>query len=186
MRHPRTGERLNWMWIVDDYHASQRIWTMADALFGTGEKNKLGGRRWAPRKCRLLKQPNGPSRVLHSAAAIRGRLKRVSAAREQAYRRAYNYIRVRTKFMQYSEYKARHLPIGCGVTEAACKTIFTQRLKLSGMRWSKTGAKAILTLRVILLSDIWSSVYRAMLASPHAPEVRIYAPNPERPQRIAA
>ena len=44
------------------------------------------------------------------------------------------------------------LPLGSGVTEAACKTVFTQRLKNSGMRWSHDGAKTILTLRTILLS----------------------------------
>jgi hypothetical protein len=127
--------------------------------------------------CRLLKQANGPSRVLHSAAAIRGRLKNISAAREKSYRRAYNFLRVRTKYMQYCEYKGKHLPIGSGITEAACKTIFTQRLKLSGMRWSKAGAQTILNLRVILLGGVWSSVYRGMLAAPHVAEVRTYAPN---------
>jgi hypothetical protein len=186
MRHPRTGVPLDWQRIVDYYHASERIWTMAEALFGTGEQQELRARRWARRMCRLLKQTNGPCRVLHSAAAIRGRLKKISAAREKAYRRAYNYLRVRTKYMQYSEYKGKHLPIGSGVTEAACKTIFTQRLKLSGMRWSKAGAQTILNLRVILLSGVWTSVYRGMLAAPHAADVRTYAPNPEQPNRIAA
>jgi len=46
------------------------------------------------------------------------------------------------------DYKRNHLPIGSDVTEAACKTVFTQRLKLSGMRWSHEGAGRILTLRV--------------------------------------
>ena len=30
-------------------------------------------------------------------------------------------------------------PIGSGVTEAACKTIFTQRFKRSGMKWKLDG-----------------------------------------------
>ena len=37
--------------------------------------------------------------------------------------------------------------IGSGLVEAACKTLVTQRLKLSGMRWSVRGAQAILTPR---------------------------------------
>jgi len=186
MRHPRTGERLDWHRIVDYYHASERIWTMAEALFGSGKKNELRARRWARRMCRLLKKPNGPSRVLHSAAAIRGGLENLSESREKDYQRAYNYIRLRTKFMQYSDYKARHLPIGSGVTEAACKTIFAQRLKLSGMRWSKAGAQTILNLRVILLSGIWDGVYRALLDSHNPAEVRTYTPKAEQALRIAA
>jgi hypothetical protein len=71
-------------------------------------------------------------------------------------------------------------------TRTWLKTIVTQRLKLSGMRWSKAGAQTILNLRVILLSGVWSSVYRGMLASPHAAAVKTYAPTPEQPQKIAA
>jgi hypothetical protein len=186
MRHPRTGEQLDWYRIVDYFHASERIWTMAEALFGSGTENEHRAHRWARRMCRLLKKPNGPSRVLHSAAAIRGRLKRLSKSRDQEYRRAYNYIRRRTKFMQYSDYKAWHLPIGSGVTEAACKTIFTQRLKLSGMRWTRVGARTILNLRVILLSGIWESVYRAMLDSHTSAKLKTYVPKAQQEQRIAA
>jgi hypothetical protein len=186
MRHPRTGERLDWHRIVDYFHASERIWTMAEALFGTGKDNEVRARRWGRRMCRLLKQPNGPSRVLHSAAAIRGGLASLPQSREKDYRRAYNYIRVRTKFMQYFDYKARHLPIGSGVTEAACKTIFTQRLKLSGMRWSKAGAQTILNLRVLLLSGIWHRVYRALLDSHNPADVRTYASKAEQAAQIAA
>ena len=49
------------------------------------------------------------------------------------------------------------------MTEAACKTIVTQRLKLSGMRWMKQGAQTILNLRVVLLSGIWQPLYRKLL-----------------------
>lgn len=31
MVHPRTGEKLHWIRIVDYYHAAQRIWTMAES-----------------------------------------------------------------------------------------------------------------------------------------------------------
>ncbi len=39
--------------------------------------------------------------------------------------------------MRYCDYKKYHIPIGSGVTESACKMVYTQRLKLSGMRWLK-------------------------------------------------
>jgi len=42
---------------------------------------------------------------------------------------------------------ARGLPIGSGVVEAACKSLATQRLKRSSMRWRNDGGQAILTLR---------------------------------------
>jgi hypothetical protein len=170
MRHPRTGERLEWRRIVDYYHASKRIWDMAEALFG---RNHPHSRAWARRMCRLLKKPNGPSRVLHSAAALRARVK-MSKARQEEFRKAYNFIRSRTRCMQYADYKRQHLPIGSGVTEAACKTIYTQRLKLSGMRWTKAGAQTILNLRVILLSGTWDQVCSQFLDSQHNSQTTTY------------
>ncbi|MBP7616536.1 MAG: hypothetical protein KA756_12855 [Steroidobacteraceae bacterium] len=49
--------------------------------------------------------------------------------------------------MRYAEMKSNGFMIGSGVAEAACKTLVTQRLKQSGMRWGVDGARAILTPR---------------------------------------
>ena len=167
--HPRTGAKLHWTRTVDYYHAAQRIWIMAEAIFG---KENRAGRAWARRMCRLLKKPSGPFRVLHSAAALRKRRK-LSASRAAEYRKAYRYIRCRTKLMQYHEYKRLNLPIGSGITEAACKTVVTQRLKLSGMRWTQQGAQAILNLRVVLLSGIWQTLYRKLVEAHDPTQLRI-------------
>jgi hypothetical protein len=156
LRHPRTGQRLAWQWIVDFYHATQRLTTMGEALFGAGPEAAA----WAARMRKHLKKPNGPFRVLHSAAAMRSRVT-MSAARQKLFQQAYNYLRTRTKHMQYADFRRQGLPIGSGITEAACKTVFTQRLKLSGMRWSGPGAQTILNLRVLLLSGLWDDVYAA-------------------------
>ncbi len=155
MVHPRTGKRLDWVRVADYYHTSERIWTMADTLFGKGTKEAHG---WATRMLKSLKKPSGASRVLHSAASHFHRRK-LSKPKQEDFWKAYRYIQSRTRHMRYSEYASVHIPLGSGVTEAACKTIFTQRLKNSGMRWSHEGAKAILTLRTILLSKTWSSTF---------------------------
>lgn len=170
LQHPRTGERLTWQWIVDFYHAAQRLTAMGEALFGAGREASA----WAARMRKLLKKPNGPFRVLHAAAAMNSRGS-LSAARRKLFRQAYNYLRTRTKHMQYAQFRRLGLPIGSGITEAACKTVFTQRLKLSGMRWSGPGAQTILNLRVLLLSGLWDDVYAATVNSDndtliHTPE----------------
>jgi len=158
MRHPRTGEKLEWIRVVDYYHASERIWTMAEALFG----KRPAARAWARRMQKLLKKPNGIRRVLNSAAALRSRHE-LKGQPKQEFGKAYNYLRVRTKYMRYAAYKRVGIPLGSGVTEAACKTIYTQRLKLSGMRWKKAGAQTILNLRVMLLSGVWTEAYQRVL-----------------------
>ena len=43
--------------------------------------------------------------------------------------------------MNYAQHVEEKLPIGSGVTEAACKTLVKQRLCGSGMRWKNKGAK---------------------------------------------
>jgi hypothetical protein len=169
MRHPRTGERLEWFRVVDYYHASERLWKMAEALFGTGQKSYS----WARKMQKLLLKPNGVSRVLHSAGAMRG-LMRLKKTKLENYLKAYNYLKTRQKYMRYAEYRRLGLPIGSGVTEAACKTVYTQRLKLSGMRWKYAGAQTILTLRTILLSGVWDKVYEKTLQDPSEVEVPPY------------
>lgn len=181
MSHPRSGERLTWQWVVDYYHASLRITVLAEALFG----QTRAAESWARRMRKLLLKPNGPSRVLHAAAARRSRHK-VIAHRRADYKRAYEYLRRRTKHMQYHEYRRRQMPIGSGVTEAACKTVFTQRLKLSGMRWKHEGAHTILTLRIILLSGIWKDVHAAATESSCSPPIQTYEFPPSQHRKIAA
>jgi len=55
--------------------------------------------------------------------------------------------------MHYPRYLKHHLPIGSGVTEAACKTLIKQRLCNSGMRWRDKGAGVVLSLRSLTLTN---------------------------------
>jgi hypothetical protein len=181
MRHPRTGEKLKWIRVVDFYHASERLWKMAEALFG----KRPVARAWARRMQKLLKKPNGIKRVLNSAAALRSRHE-LKGKRKEEFGKAYNYLRVRTKWMRYAAYKRVGIPCGSGVTEAACKTIYTQRLKLSGMRWKKAGAQTILNLRVLLLSSVWTEAYQRALNKFENVKVPTYDIHKRETFRIAA
>jgi hypothetical protein len=167
LRHPVTGQRLDWFWVVDYYHASERLWTMAEALFGKGQQSWC----WARKMQKLLLKPGGVGRVLHSAAALVSR-RSLTGKRRADFRRAYKYLQARREHMRYAEYRRLGLPIGSGVTEAACKTVYTQRVKLSGMRWHKAGAQQILQLRVLLLSGVWSQVYERTLQANSEVQVR--------------
>jgi len=159
-RHPRTGAPLEWVRVVDYYHASERLWAMAEQLFGKGRRAAA----WVRKMQKWLKKPGGVHRVLHSAAAFRARYG-LRGRRRVAFQKAYRYVRERMRYMRYAEYRRLGLPLGSGVTEAGCKTVYTQRLKLSGMRWQKAGAQLILNLRVLQLSGIWDAAYARVLAS---------------------
>jgi hypothetical protein len=160
LKHPRTGERLEWLRVVDYYHASERVWALGELLFGKGR----AAWSWSRKMQKWLLKPGGVNRVLHSAAAYRDRYG-LKGNKLQEFRKAYAYLRRRMRHMRYAEYRRLGVPLGSGVTEAGCKTIYTQRLKLSGMRWQKAGAQTILNLRVVELSGVWDQAFQATLAN---------------------
>lgn len=166
MKHPGTGEKLDWIRVVDYYHASERIWTLADLLFGKGQPSVA----WARKMQKWMLKPGGMNRVLHSAAAWRDRCG-LQGVKRAEFQKAYRYLRVRMKYMQYAAYRRVGVPLGSGVTEAGCKTVYTQRLKLSGMRWHKAGAQTILNLRVLQLSGVWDEAYARVLKDYREPQV---------------
>jgi hypothetical protein len=175
------GQRLLWERILDFYHACTYVTRLAEALFE--EKGRAQG--WGRRMRRLLKQKHGLTRVLQSASYHRNQ-RRLPAAQAKAYESAYRYLRKRGRWMDYHRYRREGLPLGSGVTEAACKTVFSQRLKQSGMGWKTAGGQAIVDLRVIWLSGVWqeaTQAYRKAQPLPKGDTLRDSAS--KRPEKAA-
>jgi hypothetical protein len=82
------------------------------------------------------------------------------------------YFRRHRHRMGYAQAQAQHLPSGSGVVEAACKTVVTQRMKRSGMRWRHAGGQAILTFRTLCQSERFDRAW-ALLAQTYQREVRL-------------
>jgi len=156
----RPGEYLEWEWGVDYYHACQYISNLAQVIFGPGREAYA----WAGKMRRTLKEKRGGVfRVLRSAGQLRAI--RGLVGEESDYESAYNYLRRHSPWMDYAERRRLRVPIGSGVTEAACKIVFSQRFKCAGMKWGIESGKPILALRVIALSGIWAEVRDAMFES---------------------
>jgi len=68
--------------------------------------------------------------------------------------------------------------MGSGVVEAACKTLVSQRLKRSGMRWRVAGGQAILTFRALCQSERFEQAW-PLLPGTYQHEVRL-------PQKVIA
>jgi hypothetical protein len=169
--HP--GRKLEWIWVVDFFHVSIRLNHLADALF----RNANTASAWVRRMRHILKhESNAVNRILHSAAYWKP--KSLRGKEKETYDTAYQYLLSYSDHMDYATYQSQDLPIGSGVTEAACKTVFTQRFKCSGMLWNRendydhrdpdatrTGARSVLTLRLAVLSRVWPAVFQAFLAT---------------------
>jgi hypothetical protein len=182
MTDPRRPWRcLEWIRMVDVFHACQYVQQLADAIFGSGS----AAQSWAKQMRQGLKtKADGVSRLLKSASALR--LKRGLAGDVKSYTTAYNYIKQRTQWMRYDLYRRQKLPLGSGITEAACKIVFTQRLKRSGMSWTIEGGQIILDLRVIRLSGVWDKVHQRYLASKPMPVVQLEASKAAQHGRLVA
>ena len=68
--------------------------------------------------------------------------------------------------MRYPEFRTAGCPIGSGTVESACKVVMQERMKQAGMRWSRTGAQAMLALRSVLLSERWQEVWPSLEPPP--------------------
>jgi hypothetical protein len=164
----RPWRKLAWIRIVDYYHTCLYIQQLADALFGPSPK----GQAWAKQMRKHLKtKSDGITRVLQSASAIRHQ--HGLWGTPKLYDQAYAYLQKRTHWMRYHHYSSQRLPIGSGITEAACKIVFTQRLKRSGMSWTLSGGQVILDLRVLWLSGVWKTVHQRYLASKPLPVTQV-------------
>jgi hypothetical protein len=176
----RPGKRLAWEWVLDFFHVVGYVARLREALFGGGRRDWLGRmRQW------LRDRAGGVANILRSAVQHYNR-RRLSRAAEEAFWSAYRYLRRHRRWMDYARYRRLGLPIGSGVTEAACKTVFAQRLKRAGMRWHKDSGQVIVDLRVLHLSGIWAEVVCRDLQTRPLPEAASSQPSAPRNHRKAS
>jgi hypothetical protein len=106
--------------------------------------------QWLAERCHDLKHKHGAAaRILREMEGFSEQ--RLSKPLREKLDSALTYFRNHQHQMGYPRYQAQPLPIGSGVTEAACKTLVKQRLCRSGMRWLERGASIVLSLRALVL-----------------------------------
>ena len=144
--------------VLDFYHATQYL---ADASKAAFARDKAARERWLNDACHALKHKHGAAaRLLKQMQSVAEGSPRVSADVRNKLDAAITYFRNHKHQMAYAKYRAKGLPIGSGVTEAACKTLVKQRLCNSGMRWMEKGAKVVLSLRALMLTqDRWEQFW---------------------------
>ncbi|HTQ94282.1 MAG TPA: ISKra4 family transposase, partial [Streptosporangiaceae bacterium] len=75
------------------------------------------------------------------------RVFRLAGIKKDQLDTALGYFENNAPRMRCKWFRSRGLFVGSGLVESGCKAVIGQRLKLSGMRWTVTGADAITTLR---------------------------------------
>jgi hypothetical protein len=144
--------------IIDWWHAVEKLWTAANDVFGQGESQTVA---WVEaQKHRLW---GGNLRAV--LAAIRQVCPRGRPLSEAAWA-TISYLYHNRRRMAYYEYRQAGYPIGSGSVESACKVVVQERMKQAGMRWSRSGAQAMLALRSVLLSDRWDATWATLKPQP--------------------
>jgi len=146
--------------VVDFYHACDHLKRALDLIWG--EFSPKGKAEFERLKVLLKEADGGVERIIEH---LRYRVKKAPASKRDKLRKELTYFRNQRHRMDYATYICQHLPIASGVMEAACKTLVTQRMKQSGMRWGAPGGQAILTLRSLIQSHRWEHGWALLRAS---------------------
>ena len=144
------GDGAAWIWgiatdkfpeatqIVDLFHAREHLNDLARSL-----EFMLGDRKDQWLAARMEDLDHGDIDGICRAA----RVFPLTGVKKDELDTALGYFEHNAHRMRYRWFRSRGLFVGSGVVESGCKAVIGQRLKLSGMRWTITGADAIATLR---------------------------------------
>ena len=135
--------------ILDFYHLLEHLHAFAAAFFVDVSEAK----QWVEQQKAWLLESHSEQVIDHVNSLTAPRGKRRLKTKLLAY------LNANRSRMDYKYYQR----IGCGIIgsgaiESAHRTVVQKRMKLSGQRWSKTGAQHMLHLRVIYMNHQWDNV----------------------------
>jgi hypothetical protein len=154
------GERALWeaqrvyfaeaVGVLDLFHVLERLWTAAHCFHREGSDE---AEQFVEDRLRGLLE----GRVGYVIGGLRQRLTKhgLTGSRRRTLESVITYLENNRDQMRYDEYIAAGYPIGSGVAEGACRHLVKDRMEQSGMRWTVSGAQAMLHLRATYLNDQW-------------------------------
>ncbi len=123
-----------WHEVIDRYHFAERLATIVETL-AVSDRTKLLA-EWQEAIDEL------DEAVDDIKARVDAELERgyIGKARRTLYEQQ-TYLENNSDRLRYATLMRRGFPIGSGITEAACKSVVTQRTKRSGQRWHSEGVE---------------------------------------------
>ena len=125
--------------LLDFFHVTEYLAKVAYAAY-PGKTDKPKRTLWLDERCQQLKHQPDTAQALISEMETLSRKASLTKTIKADLQAALTYFRNHVHMMDYAAHTQANLPIGSGVTEAACKTLVKQRLCGSGMRWKNQGA----------------------------------------------
>jgi hypothetical protein len=146
---------------VDFHHATAYLYWVAKAVH---PNSPAARQQWLDNACHRLKHEKGYAKELLEEMQSLPEEGLSESTREEL-RKAVTYFSNHQQQMKYAERREANLPIGSGVTEAACKTIVKMRMCRGGAKWKEEGAAAVLSLRTLIYTEgrweqFWAKIDR--------------------------
>jgi hypothetical protein len=164
------GAKSNWSFLeqhtdtqtIDFWHATEYLATASGVMF-RGKKRLQEKAEWLDQACHKLKHTVGGAARLWNEMKAFDEQNSLPQAEAEKLETVITYFGNNKGKMRYAKSVKQNLPIGSGVTEAACKVIVKQRMCGSAMKWKENGAAAVLRLRCLNYStgrwdQFWNKV----------------------------
>lgn len=162
------GDGAEWIWnratifvnrceILDFWHALEHAWEFAQTSYGEGSQK---ADRWVHQVAEDLRA----GKVEEVIARLK-RMRPKSAESREKLESLIRYYSNNTTRMHYDEYLRLGYGIGSGAVESAHKQVVHARFRQAGMRWSESGARRLLALRLLLLNGNWALLDRLAMVS---------------------
>lgn len=140
--------------VLDFYHASEHLWTVARALYPGDE---AAGRAWVEPLLSQLRhgEEAGVLQTLNDLpawCAARNRARPPAAERER------DYFQNHREHLHYEAMAARGCPIGSGAMESLCSQL-QGRFKRCGQFWSPAGMGDLLALEIARRNLDWDALW---------------------------
>jgi hypothetical protein len=153
--------------VLDFWHVTEYIHAAAPAVHARKSEREA----WIDAACHELKHEHGAAERILAQFKTAAMERKLPAKQKKDLQAAISYFENNLGRMNYASYRKSHLPIGSGVTEAACKSVVKTRMCGAGMKWKQSGADCVLTLRALSLTlarweEFWRNVAKFGLTKP--------------------
>jgi hypothetical protein len=140
--------------VLDIIHVDEYLWKAGTAIYGETDPKRA---EWVA--AQLLDILSSRADQVIQRLENKARAVRKSSLAAKVFRQVANYLRRNQPHMDYAYYLRRGWPIGTGVIEGTCRHLVKDRMELSGMRWTVSGAGALLALRSVNENGDWDKFH---------------------------
>lgn len=133
--------------ILDVIHVSEYVWDCANAVLGEGSKLRTD---WVKDMLEDLLSSK-TKKVIEDLEKIVAKTD-LSKSKKEKIQTAITYFTNHQHKMDYKTYIEKGYPVSSALVESNCKHLVKDRMELSGMRWSSTGAQNMMDMRAVKLN----------------------------------